>query len=203
MVQNIPTCRQVMPKGRNYKLNFAHVAFEAGRKRMKSRKYLVYDVFTDKRAGGQSARRRARLRGAGHGRHAGDRARVQPVGIGFHPAAGQSAPPRQGAHLHAGLRDAVRRPSDGRLGDRACRTGGRRRHRRHVRAGGEHRAGALRRRPRAAARPSPSSTCRSCREQLALSADAAALGAALGLAAARDRLREPPRRASGRPACPM
>ena len=48
MVRNIPTCREVVPKTRDYKLNFAHVSFEAGCKRMKSRKYLVYDVFTDK-----------------------------------------------------------------------------------------------------------------------------------------------------------
>ena len=47
MVQNIPTCREVVPKTCDYKLNFAHVSFEAGCKRMKSRKYLVYDVFTD------------------------------------------------------------------------------------------------------------------------------------------------------------
>ena len=134
-----------MPKGRNYKLNFAHVAFEADRKRMKSRKYLVYDVFTDTALAGNPLGVVIDCEGL-------DTAAMQAIarefnlsGIGVHPAARQSAPPRQGAHLHAGLRDAVRRPSDRRLGDRACRAGGRRRHRRHVRAGGEHRAGALRR----------------------------------------------------------
>lgn len=47
MVQNIPSGEEVVPNGCNYKLNFAHVSFEASRKPMKSRKYFVYDVFTD------------------------------------------------------------------------------------------------------------------------------------------------------------
>ena len=77
-------------------------------------------------------------------RDAGDRARVQPVGNGLHAAAGRTRRTAPHAHLHARLRNAVRRPSDGRRGDRACRTAGDGEGR-HLRAGGEHRAGALRR----------------------------------------------------------
>ncbi len=112
---------------------------------MKSRRYFVYDVFTDTVLAGNPLGVVMDCAGL-------DDAAMQAIArefnlsrIRLHPAARQSAPSRPGAHLHARLRNALRRPSDRRLGDRVGRAGGRGSRRRHVRAGGEDRPGALRR----------------------------------------------------------
>ena len=62
----------------------------------------------------QSAGGRARRRRPRHGCDAGDRPRVQPSRDGVRAAAAGAGAPRAAAHLHAGARTAVRRPSDGR-----------------------------------------------------------------------------------------
>ena len=62
-----------------------------------------------------------------------------------------------------------------------------------LRAGGEGRAGALRRVEAARTACSPNSTCRGCPSRWRFPADPAAVAASLGLDAARDRLREPRR----------
>src|SRR5215471_9336377 len=66
----------------------------------------------------QSARGGARAARARGGRHAGDRARVQPSRDRVCVRAGRSGAPRAAAHLHPGAGAAVRRPSH--RGDRGA-----------------------------------------------------------------------------------
>ena len=158
---------------------------------MKSRKYLVYDVFTEQALAGNPLGVVLDCDGL-------DTPAMQAIAREFNLSETVFIlPPENPRHrarvriFTPGLRDAVRRPSDRRRRDRACRAAGRQRHRRHVRAGGEHRAGALRRddgRGRRLRRVRPARLP----AQMPLSADAAALGAAARPRPARDRLRKPP-----------
>ena len=108
-----------MPKGRNYKLNFAHVATEARPQAHEIRKYLVYDVFTDTALSGNPLAVVIDCDGL-------DTAAMQSIArefnlseIGVHPAAGESArigpgsgysrPPSK-CHLPAIRRSARRSP---------------------------------------------------------------------------------------------
>ena len=124
-------------------------------------------------------------------------ARVQPVGDGVHLAAANNPTHRASVRIFTPrLRNAVRRPSDGRRGDRARRSG--RRRRRPAIFVLEEKIGPVRcavsQRARTAC--SPNSTCRSCRSRWRFSADPAAVG---GGARPRRRTRSASRTTSCRP----
>ena len=187
----------------DYKLNFAHVAEQPATGDDHDSAQIPRLRRVHRQATGrQSAGRGARLRRSGHRRDAGHRARVQPVGIGVHPAAGESAASRRvriftpdyempfAGHPTVGSAIALAELAGERragifvleenIGPVRCAVDARRRR-----------------------RLSPNSTCRSCRSRCRLSADAGGGRRGARARPARDRLREPSCRPFGRRACPM
>ena len=135
-----------------------------------SRPYAILDVFTETPLAGnglavvldaERARRQA---------DAGDRPRVQPVGDGLRAAGGEAGAQRPAAHLHAGERGALCRPSHRRHGGAAGHAQGGRGQRAgqgdDAAPGGDRRAGPLPASSSRARRPGTrSSTFRRCRRR--------------------------------------
>ena len=90
------------------------------------RRFVTLDVFTEKRFAGNPLAVVLEPDGLDTAAMQSDRARVQSVRDGIRAAAGRTGAPREAAHLHAGVRIAVRGTSDGRHG-RIARTDRRRR----------------------------------------------------------------------------